>query len=377
MSLPPNNNKINSKKYSHILANPAVLFYTLPWLMLLIIIGTVSQRYIGLYDSVQLYFASIIFWLGPLPLPGGLLTIAVITLALTIKFLFFSKWNWAQSGIILTHLGVLTLLYGGLITSITTVEGYMVIPEDAQSSSFSSYHERIFKITPEKSAPIIIPFETLKIGKEISVSDLSFKIYKICQNCSAQAPTNPEDETLKALAVNMELISVPSEKEKEANLSGITISVVNSTNEDELGQYILLEDIPKNPKLSVSDSETATLSLTRAQTPLGFDIKLNDFRKINYSATNKAREYKSDLIIYDHGVEWPVHVSMNKPWRYKGYTFYQSSFVENPDQVATVLNVVQNSGRAFPYISSLIIFIGLLLHLIIRLNNLSRKGRGA
>jgi hypothetical protein len=337
----------------------------------------VNQRTLGLYDSVEKYFSSIIFWIGPVPLPGGLLTISIITLALTTKFLLFSKWNWRQSGIILTHLGVLTLLYGGLITSITTIEGYMIIPEEGQSSSFSSYHSRVFNITPEKSDAIIMPFETLKEGKEIMISDLSFKINQICQNCSAQAPTNPENQNLQGLAVNMELVPIPSEKEKEANLSGLTISVTNSPNKGELGRYIILEDIPKNPTLNINAEETATLTLARAQTPLEFDIKLKDFRKINYTATNKVREYESYLIIYDHGIEWPVQISMNKPWRYKGYTFYQSSFVENPEEIATVLNVVKNSGRAFPYISSLIIFIGLLLHLVIRLNNLSKKGKRA
>ena len=58
---------------------------------------------------------------------------------------------------------------------------------------------------------------------------------------------------------------------------------------------------------------------------------------------------------------------MNQPLRYKGYSFYQSSFDQRANTEVTVLNVVQNKGRLFPYIATLIIFIGIVLHLIIHL----------
>jgi hypothetical protein len=57
---------------------------------------------------------------------------------------------------------------------------------------------------------------------------------------------------------------------------------------------------------------------------------------------------------------------MNEPMRYRSYTFYQSSFSIRPDGEFSILSVVQNKGRIFPYISSAIIFIGLLTHIIVR-----------
>lgn len=354
------------------IANPAVLFFALPWLMILLIIGTITQRYIGLYESVQTYFSSFIFWWGVLPLPGGLLTIAIITTALSFKFLFYSKWNFKHSGIILSHLGVLILLYGGLITSVTNKEGFMIIPEGDVVSNFSSYRNRVLNVEPSQDKKIAIPFETLKVGKEIKLDDITIKIDELCDNCSAQAPTGGDDKVLQGLAENMELVSVPSEIEAERNLSGITLSLTQSSNESEIGTYILLEDIPKNPEFK-TEKQTIKLSLGREKSPLGFSVKLIDFQKTDYPGTNKAKEYQSDLIIYDKNAEWPVKISMNKPFRYKGYSFYQSSFVENPELEATVLSVVKNSGRAFPYISSLIIFLGLLIHLIIRLISKNRE----
>jgi hypothetical protein len=58
---------------------------------------------------------------------------------------------------------------------------------------------------------------------------------------------------------------------------------------------------------------------------------------------------------------------MNEPLRYSGYTFFQASFIEGLDKEATVLAVVKNYGRLFPYISSIIMSVGLLLHLLINL----------
>jgi hypothetical protein len=67
---------------------------------------------------------------------------------------------------------------------------------------------------------------------------------------------------------------------------------------------------------------------------------------------------------------------MNEPLRYKGYTFYQSSFEQRDGIEVSVLNVVKNTGRFFPYLSCLVIFCGLLLHFILRVKKASNKESG-
>ena len=64
---------------------------------------------------------------------------------------------------------------------------------------------------------------------------------------------------------------------------------------------------------------------------------------------------------------------MNQPLRYKGYTFYQSSFFESSEGEMTVLAAVKNYGRLFPYISSIVMCFGLMVHLVLRLPNLFNK----
>lgn len=64
-------------------------------------------------------------------------------------------------------------------------------------------------------------------------------------------------------------------------------------------------------------------------------------------------------------MRWNALIEMNAPLRYKGYTFFQSSFDQNEQGEATVLTVVENKGRLFPYIGTFVVALGLLLHIFI------------
>lgn len=355
---------VKIRQFAAYLAKPDILFYALPWLMVLVVMGTVAQKELGLYIAVEKYINSIVVWFGPIPLPGGLTTIAVIFIALSVKFIFFSKWRWRESGIILTHLGVLLLLLGGLITANLMREGFMIIPEGQSNNAIADYQDRTVVILEDNIPLRIFNFNDLSVGQELELSGLKIKILDLCDNCSARAPSGKYDN-LQGLAVNMELFGVPSEKNIEANFSGMVLTLHDGPDKEVFGTYMVMEDIPKNPVFDV-DGKKIEIKLERAKDILPFAIQLKDFRKIDYPGTRKAREFESDLIVRDGNLSWPVTVSMNEPLRYKGYTFYQSSFEQRPDVEVTVLSVVKNAGWLFPYISTLVIFAGLLLHLIIR-----------
>ena len=66
---------------------------------------------------------------------------------------------------------------------------------------------------------------------------------------------------------------------------------------------------------------------------------------------------------------------MNKPLRHEGYTFYQASFIESPSgEETTVLAAVKKLWKIVPPIfSSIIMSIGLLLHMLVSMPNLFKK----
>jgi hypothetical protein len=121
------------------LAHPAVVFWVVPYIMVILALGTVAQADMGLYAAQMRYFNSLILWLGPLPLPGGALALSILTLNLLVKFLMFSQWSWKKSGVILSHLGVLLLLTGGIWTTLTAQEGSITLAEGAQTELAQTY----------------------------------------------------------------------------------------------------------------------------------------------------------------------------------------------------------------------------------------------
>jgi hypothetical protein len=78
-----------------------------------------------------------------------------------------------------------------------------------------------------------------------------------------------------------------------------------------------------------------------------------------------AKNYESTVHL-EYEVERDVRIFMNNPLRYDTFTFYQSSFSKTQaGGEISVFAVVDNSGRLIPYISSGIIFAGLLVHFIV------------
>jgi hypothetical protein len=353
------------------MADPGILFYLLPWLMVLLTAGTVAQKDLGIYQSQQIFFSSWIIWLGPLPLPGAYPTLGLLTACLTAKFILYSPWRWDRAGTIITHFGVLVLLGGGIITAATQKEGYLSIREGQRGNIVSDYHNRILSIKKDGQHLASIPFDDLVAGQNIS-ADLPFTMTTLqsCANCQPAPVNNPKNR--HGLAAQMAISPALSNKENETNLSGVTLALKGLPDEQD-GIYVTMEEIPHVISVSINDANYH-IAMGREERGLPFSIELKDFKQDFYPGMMMARGFSSDVIVHDGDIEWPANISMNEPLRYKGYTLYQASFAEKPDGQYSVFSVVQNKGRAFPYIASFLIFAGLLLHCLLRIR-ISRKDR--
>ena len=83
-----------------------------------------------------------------------------------------------------------------------------------------------------------------------------------------------------------------------------------------------------------------------------------------HPGTNIAKSYSSLVNLIENNVPRKILISMNEPLRHRGYTFYQASFIEEGFKQTTVLATVKNHGRLFPYISTIIMCIGILYHML-------------
>jgi hypothetical protein len=86
-----------------------------------------------------------------------------------------------------------------------------------------------------------------------------------------------------------------------------------------------------------------------------------------------ASAFSSKVTVDAEGLQRPVTISMNKPLRHRGYTFYQASYSEDADGAQTsTLAVARNYGRLIPYVATTVIVVGMLVHFAAMLFQRSR-----
>ncbi len=274
------------------LAHPRIAFYLLPVIMALLVIGTVAQKYMGVHTAQITYFSSFYFWLGPVPLPGGYIVFGAFTLSLLAKFIARSDWSWPKSGIILSHLGVLILLIGGFVTVLSAREGYMAIGEGETSQFIYDYHVRELVIAQENGDHFIIPFTEAQKG-DVYELDFDVMILNKCDNCTIErreeSAQDKGSRPLLGMAQFMALKEIPSLKETEQNISGITLAIENAQNPEQNGVYIAFEGMPRPIEINHNDKRYQIV-LGKQQRLMPFSLELIDFTKESYPGTNKARE---------------------------------------------------------------------------------------
>ncbi|HEY0900903.1 MAG TPA: cytochrome c biogenesis protein ResB, partial [Micavibrio sp.] len=350
------------------LSRPVIMFWALPWLMILLVAGTVAQKYVGLYLAQKTFFSSFLFWCGPLPLPGGYTVTGLIFISLLAKFVTDSRWRWQRAGIILTHLGALILLAGGLLTALTAREGFIVIDEGGESAYVEDYHARVLTVTEDGEEILRLPADALKAGRVLGLEEhLPFNAEITAQMVNGTPQPRGDYQgkfPLRGAAEKVEMVPAPPALQNESNHGAISL-LIRGTGADTDGVYLLTEVMPLYPQLEVK-GKAYEIRFGKSTSTLPFAVALDDVEKDNHPGMDMARAYRSLVTIKDGDNTWPAEISMNNPLRYRGYTFYQSSYMVNEQgRESTVLSVVWNMGRLFPYIASAIISLGLILHLLI------------
>jgi cytochrome c biogenesis protein len=107
-----------------------------------------------------------------------------------------------------------------------------------------------------------------------------------------------------------------------------------------------------NGWLPLGEGETSSFALKGrdAKIPLGFDIRCDRFEVDFYGDSDMPKAYKSWLTVLQNGQEVIKKViTVNDPLKYKGITFYQSSFGTIPDSFGRgilSLDLVSKDGQS-------------------------------
>lgn len=338
------------------LARPDILFWTLPVMMILIIIGTIAQKTIGTFAAQQEYFSSFFVLIGGIfPFPGGATILMVFFINLLAKFLLRSEWSWARAGTNLSHFGVILLVLGALLTALASREGYLLIPQGESRNMVEDYHTKQLVVRKDGLPLLNVATQELANGQSLTIPNtkVTLTISTYCENCD-----------LVWTKGSATITPIPRNPQDEKNRTGIAFALSGSTSDD--GSYLTFDKAP-HPPVFKENGHSFQIAIERKMRKLPFSIELKKFEQTLHPGTDTAKSYSSDVIVHDSARSWPATISMNQPLRYRGYTFYQSSFDLSGNTPSTVLTVVQNRGRIFPYLASALIALGLLFHIFLRL----------
>jgi hypothetical protein len=109
----------------------------------------------------------------------------------------------------------------------------------------------------------------------------------------------------------------------------------------------------------------------RKRLSLPFYVSLNRFTIEHYEGTQSPKSFSSNVYIFDAALSGssgtaaqvgPIEISMNEPLDYKGFTFYQSSYLPaQPRPTTSIFTVNQDPGRFLKYFGSILLVGGSIL----------------
>lgn len=347
------------------IAAPRLLFGALVWLMLLLVAGTLAQRWLSAHEASRIFFGGAILWLGPLPLPGGGLTLGLICVNLAGKLLLDTAWRWRDAGIIVTHAAVLFLMAGGLIAATQIEEGFVALAAGEKTAAMSDYMTREFVVLKDGMPVSRADFKSLHEGQIIEAAPFTLTIRKLCRHCApASIPEAEKSAARHGLAAQADFESVPPPKEEEAWQSGASFTVAGADSAHD-GLWWSWEGAPQPVSIDHGGSRY-DIVLRRTPIPLPFSISLTEFTRSLHPGTDKPSAYVSRVVIEDGKETKPGIIEMNQPLRHGPYVIYQSSYARENGKEVSVLTVMRNPARELPYYATALLAAGLLLHILIR-----------
>lgn len=362
--------------------------------IVMVFCSTLAQRDLGIWSVVDQYYRipargfslgclfvwiplrNLIFvdWLPvsfPFPrgwLIGGMLLTNVVA-AHALRF----RMGWKRSGILLIHSGLIVILLGELVTGLLAVEGNMTILE-GQIRNYVENGRKVELALVDASDPktedvVVVPESILRQTKRIRHEKLPIEIEVGDYMVNSELKTVAEmDGAFTNMATHgAGLVHVAESRPEvsgtdtdgKADFASAYVHLYKP-NGQSLGTH-LVSVLLKEQNLTVDD-KTYQIALRPQRLYKPYALHLIDFRHEKYLGTDKPKDYSSEVRLLDaeRNVDRRIRIYMNHPLRYRGETFYQSSFL--PGDIGTVLHVVRNPGWLMPYVSCAMVSIGMLVH---------------
>jgi hypothetical protein len=375
------------------LADLRITVFLFALAMLIVFWGTLAQQDYGFWTITNTYFRSYFVRLPLrvflftqiedngmwLPFPGGYTIGFAMLVNLLAAHAIRFKLAWNRGGIILIHAGIIIMMAGEFITGHYAIEGTIQVKEGMSTNQVTDARTAelavIKNINASKDEVVTVPRKLLVPGAVIDDLRLPFivEVADYMVNSKIAGVGAPEPDA-KGVARNRVAIKAPEVSGVDPKQTHDAPSMyVNLTdrNGKKLGkwlftvhyddQWVPVED--KDGKIT-----NYSVNLRFKQTQRDFIIHLDKFNHDTYAGTPTVKDFHSYIKLTDEKagiLERKEEIYMNSPLKYKGETFYQQGWTTNEMTGkidGTILQVVHNPGWALPYLSCLVVGLGMLYH---------------
>ena len=370
--------------------------------LVLVFVGTLTVTQYGDYGVQERFFQSWFVWWTPpsggfgyrvfshdftipgIPyFPGGHLLGAVLLANLIASMIRRFSWAWRKAGIQLIHLGIIIMLLGGLASDLLSVTSNMRIRKGA-TKDFTEDSTRVelavTDLTGGRGEHVTtVPGELLADGGAITHPLLPCQIVvrNYYRNAALQEISGSDSNAVpaanKGAGTWISVKPMPRvTRMDERDVAGAVLEILPRDDGKSLGTW-LVSDIMAEPQPFELDGRLWSLQLRPVRYYKPYRLKLLDFTHEVYPGTNQPRNFASKVMLDDveHHEHREVVISMNKPLRYRGDTYYQSRF--DSDDGGTILQVVRNPGYQMPYIACVIVSLGLVFQFTFHLVGFIRR----
>lgn len=282
-----------------------------------------------------------------------------------------------QGPMVLLHGGIVIILLSELSTGLFAKESRMTIQEGGSANYTVDIRTPelaiIQSINDEEEKVIAVPESLIKKGQRMSHDALPFdyEVVKYFINSDLVRPQETDAENIATDGIGLRAIAVDAgvntgvDTRGEVDRPAAYIKLFNKHGDKkgtEIGTYLVSAGLGDsfNQPIEV-DGETYNFIMRFERNYRDYEVELVDFIHDIYPGTTIPKDYRSVVIIKDPGndIERQVNIYMNNPLRFRGETFYQSSFIGSD---TTILQVVRNHGWMAPYVACMVVGIGLIDH---------------
>ena len=335
-------------------------------LMVLTAWGTLFQKTHGLWAAQERFFYSWFVTVDAFPVaPGGRLLLWIMFANLLAATIFRLRYKLLNIGQILIHWGLLVMMVGSFVTYHYAVESTVPLHEGEATNLSQDYRAWELSVWEAQAgnSQQVYAFDATMLERDIplEIPELGVVVTAKAYHENTRPAPAGTIHAQNSVGEQQTLMAVEGAKDPQRNLPGGLFRVVAGDQQAD----VILFGADTAPIEVTFGGKKISFQLRHRRYVLPFVISLTDFVKKEHPGTSMPSSYESTVELRYGEIDRPVRIFMNNPLRHRNFTFYQASFANTEMGEQSVFAVVENVGRLLPYISSGIVFAGLLVHFLV------------